>query len=148
MFCQATSLLAPPSLFKDFLAELFARRKLNLTRQDAPTASHSSDQQEVHIYDVASSEMLLPCLRLGDSRHARVEGVLKVMFLPLPSAKAYPTLVLAGESYGTVRLWTIQRPRQRSRQRGALPPSVGSLNAKCTWSIPAFDNSKGGSCAT
>lgn len=89
--------------------------------------------QEIHIYDTASDESPIPCLRLLDSRcFSRSEGVSKALFIP-PSTSSTSMQIITGGSYGTVNLWTI--PQTRSRRR--IEP-ISNLSAQCSWSMPAF----------
>jgi hypothetical protein len=90
------------------------------------------NQREIQIYDTASEETPIPCLRLRDTRNSRSEGVPKALFLPLISSST-STQILTGGNYGTVSLWTV--PQNRPRHRAE---SISKLGAQCIWSIPAF----------
>jgi len=91
----------------------------------------------MHIYDTASDEEPLPCLRLLDSRHSRSEGISKAIFIP-PSSSSTSTQIVTGGNYGTVSLWAI--PQTKSRRR---TEPISNLNAQCIWSISALAKGEG-----
>eukprot|EP00985_Skeletonema_marinoi_P008774 scaffold4015_cov200-Skeletonema_marinoi.AAC.5 len=120
------------------------------------------NKSEIHLYDVASSTMPPPCLRVGESfssrgghgigtQQQRCEGVLSMRFIPSAikgdsksslSGRSGSTQIITGGAYGLVRLWSIPSTKQVGIRRRRC--CISEVNAKCMWSIPVFGSSGDG----
>lgn len=117
------------------------------------------NKSEIHLYDVASSTVPPPCLRLGESfssrgghgmgaRQQRSEGVLSMRFIRPPtkadgkSSLSGNTQIITGGAFGSVRLWSIPSTKQVGKRRRRC--CISEVNAKCIWSIPVFGSSGDG----
>lgn len=117
------------------------------------------NKSEIHLYDVASSTVPPPCLRLGESfssrgrngmgtQQQRSEGVLSMRFISLPtkgggkSSLSGNTQIITGGAFGSVRLWSIPSTKQAGKRRRRC--CISEVNAKCIWSIPVFGSSGDG----
>ncbi|KAL7538722.1 hypothetical protein ACHAXR_008756 [Thalassiosira sp. AJA248-18] len=136
---------------QDYLAVSFAINHIITSAYPIPichVVTLYRNQQEVHIYDVASAQSPIPFLRLGDSRQSRSEGILKATFFPSSTKSSSANIhgvtnIITGGNYGTVRLWSISRPQ--SKQQGS-PSSISNFNTKCLWSTLVFESKGEGVC--
>jgi len=120
------------------------------------------NKSEIHLYDVASSTVPPPCLRVGElfssrgghgmgTQQQRCEGVLSMRFIPSVtkgdgksslSGRSGSTQIITGGAYGLVRLWSIPSAKQVGKRRRRC--CISEVNAKCMWSIPVFGSSGDG----
>ena len=117
------------------------------------------NKSEIHLYDVASSKLPPPCLRVGESsssrggngmgtQQQRCEGVLSMRFIHSPargdgkSSWSGGTQIITGGAFGSVRLWSIPSTKQVGKRRRRC--CISEVNAKCMWSMPVFGSSGDG----
>ena len=117
------------------------------------------NKSEIHLYDVASSKVPPPCLRVGESsfrgangmgrqQHQRCEGVLSMRFIHSPAKKdgksslSGSTQIITGGVFGSVRLWSIPSTKLVGKRRRRC--CISEVNAKCIWSMPVFGSSADG----
>ncbi len=115
------------------------------------------NKSEIHLYDVASSSVPPPCLRLGESfssrgghygmgnQHQRCEGVMSMKFIRPPKggkSLSGNTQIITGGAFGSVRLWSIPSTKLVGKRRRRC--CISEVNAKCIWSIPVFRSSGDG----
>eukprot|EP00984_Skeletonema_dohrnii_P010983 scaffold4339_cov100-Skeletonema_dohrnii-CCMP3373.AAC.8 len=120
------------------------------------------NKSEIHLYDVASSTVPPPCLRVGESfssrgghgmgtQQQRCEGVMSMRFIHSAtkgdgksslSGRSGSTQIITGGAYGLVRLWSIPSTKQVGKRRRRC--CISEVNAKCMWSIPVFGSSGDG----
>ena len=117
------------------------------------------NKSEIHLYDVASSKVPPPCLRVGESssrgangmgrqQQHRCEGVLSMRFIHSPANKngksslSGSTQIITGGVFGSVRLWSIPSTKLVGKRRRRC--CISEVNAKCIWSMPVFGSSGDG----